>query len=78
MSTLRLKKRAAAQPAPTASRPRAAPLDADHFFFLWRFGSGRPTQRHASLQAATTERDRLTKEYPGTVFYVFEAKRVPV
>lgn len=73
MATLTLKKK----PSPAESViPAPAPLSDDHFFFLWRLDGKRPTQRHASLQAATAERDRLQMENPGKTFLIFEAKRI--
>jgi hypothetical protein len=74
MATLTLKKKSAT----TALKAAPTPLDQRHFYFLWRFGSGRPTQRHPDLQAATTERDRLAKEYPGKTFFIFRAERIEV
>ena len=73
MATLSLKKK----PTPAESViPAPAPLSDGHFFFLWRLDAKRPTQRHASLEAATVERNRLGKENPGKTFLIFEAKRI--
>jgi hypothetical protein len=72
MATLTLKKPTTS----TALKAAPAPLDQGHFYFLWRIGSGRPTQRHPSLETAIAERDRLAGEYPGALFYIFEAKRI--
>lgn len=71
MSTLTLKRKG----VPVESKAPPAPLDETHFYFLWRVGGKRPTQRHPSLNAALIERDRLAGEYPGALFYIFEAKR---
>jgi hypothetical protein len=70
-STLRLKSK------PTAAAP-AVPLDADHFFTIWRTDGPRPKQRHPTLAAASAERERLQATSPGATFYIFECARVPV
>lgn len=75
MSTLTLKKKIVPVAAAESKAP-PAPLDANHFYFLWRSNSKRPTQRHPSLEAALIERDRLAGEYPGAIFFIFEAKRI--
>jgi hypothetical protein len=78
-STLRIKpKPAAAAPVPAPPRPPPAPIDADHFFTIWRTDGPRPKQRHLTLAAAATERERLQATSPGATFYIFECKRVPV
>jgi hypothetical protein len=77
MSTLTLKKKIVPVAAAESKAP-PAPLDETHFYFLWRVGGKRPTQRHPSLEAVITERDRLQSMYPESVFLVFEARRVPV
>ncbi len=77
MSTLTLKKKGVSVATTRVeSKAPPAPLDTTHFFFLWRSNGKRPTQRHPSLEAATIERDRLAGEYPGALFYIFEAKRI--
>jgi hypothetical protein len=70
-STLRIK------PKPAAAAP-AVPLDADHFFTIWRTDGPRPKQRHPTLAAASAERERLQATSPGATFYIFECARVPV
>jgi hypothetical protein len=52
------------------------PLDNGHFYFLWRIGGNRPRQRHATLEAAMAERDRLKLHAPEGDFRVFEAREV--
>jgi hypothetical protein len=76
VSTLTLKKKCVPVVASVESKAPPAPLDETHFYFLWRVGGKRPTQRHPSLNAALIERDRLAGEYPGALFYIFEAKRI--
>jgi hypothetical protein len=84
MSTLSLKKPATARrastaaPVPAPPRPPPAPIDADHFFTIWRTDGPRPKQRHPTLAAAAAEKDRLSAMNPGATFYVFECKRVPL
>jgi len=79
MSTLTLRKKATTVPTTITSttlKAAPAPFDADHFYFLWRLNGKRPTQRHPTIEAAITERDRLMGEYPGAQFLIFEAKRI--
>jgi hypothetical protein len=60
----------------TPPRPPPVPLDAELFWMIWNPWHARPRQRHPSLEAAITERDRLLAENPGQTFYVFEARMV--
>jgi hypothetical protein len=53
---------------------RPAPLD--DFWFLWRLDGNRPRQRHATLEAAIAERDRLLVAAPEGKFFIFRAQRV--
>ncbi len=69
---------AAATPTPKRLPVEPAPLDGGHFFIVWRLNGARPRQRHATLEAAITERDRLAAVCPDAVFLVFDAKRVLV
>ena len=79
-TTLRLKKKVAPISAttPTSTAPPPVPIDAAHFFIVWRTDGPRPKQRHPSLAAASAERDRLKSMSPGATFFIFECTRVPV
>jgi hypothetical protein len=78
--TLTLKRRPPIPPPPPVPLPVApAPLDAYHFFTIWRYPDGiRPKQRHSTLASATAERDRLVEANPGKAFRIFECQQVPV
>ena len=83
MSTLSLRKHKSEAPserqAPPSPQPLAvapAPVDIGRFYFLWRADGSRPRQRHATLEAAIAERDRLRLHAPEGDFRVFEARAV--
>jgi hypothetical protein len=78
-STLTLRSRPDAAPSSTTVAPDIPPpipLDAGIFWMLWNPSHARPRQRHPTLEAAITERDRLLAENPGHTFYIFEARMV--
>jgi hypothetical protein len=71
------------KPAPVPQR-RSKPLSVppapfrDVFWFLWRLDGNRPRQRHATLEAAVAERDRLLVTAPHGKFLIFQALRLDV
>jgi hypothetical protein len=71
------------KPTPVPER-RSKPLSVppapfhDMFWFLWRLVGNRPRQRHASLEAAVAERDRLLVTAPHGQFLIFQALRVDI
>lgn len=80
-NTLRLSKpagelRRVSPPAPKPLPVPPVPVAAGHFWFVWRTDGSRPRQRHATLEAAIAERDRLRELVPGAEFRVFEAREV--
>lgn len=48
--------------------------DKPPFWVIWSPRGLMPRKRHASIESATTEADRLSKSLPGRHFYVLEMK----
>jgi hypothetical protein len=87
VSTIKLMRNGAAIRPPKEAAPpvkagppppiplKVAPAPLGRFFFLWRVDGTRPKQRHATLEGARAERDRLKAVSPGD-YLIFEARRV--
>jgi hypothetical protein len=66
-------------PKPLVLSVPPVPLEASEFFFLWKCPDGsKPRMRHATLEAATAERNRLLKDCPEAIYYIFKAERCHV
>jgi hypothetical protein len=77
---LQAKRKKPAPAPPRRSKPLSVPPAPfrDVFWFLWRLDGNRPRQRHATLEAAVAERDRLLVTAPHGKFLIFQALRVDV
>ncbi len=58
-----------------APPPRVPEALLAHFWFVWCPDGMRPKKRHASLELAQAEAQRLSASAPGRQFIVYEARQ---
>lgn len=64
-------------PGPLPAQECPPPIAAlDHFWFLWNPLRTRPKKRHATIELARAERDRLRELLPDETFFIYEATRL--
>jgi hypothetical protein len=42
------------------------------YYYVYRVGYGKPTIKHATLESATTESERLAGQHPGETFEILQ------
>jgi hypothetical protein len=63
--------------APRAEAEQQAPeVPKTLFYFVWSPQANRPRKRHATLELAQSEAERLREEVPEKMFLVYEARIV--
>ena len=70
--TLRPKPR----PVDILNSPAPPPIADETFWILWNPANRRPAKRHATLDLALAEQQRLQAENPGAEFWAYECRRV--
>lgn len=60
--------------APPPAPP--APIADEVFWILWNPANRRPAKRHATLELALAEQQRLQTENPDAAFWCYECRRV--